>query len=112
MWDTVKSAWTLLGVLKRLLVTLRSVEKSLASLAETQRLQLKLSLLRGGNTLQELLEENFDTQGEWAMDDQDDGDFAEMERIEHAMRVRGREAEPDEDLGMLRKQWENVEETR
>jgi hypothetical protein len=39
--------------------------------------------------LQELLEENFDTQGEWAMDDQDDGDFAEMERIEHAMRLEG-----------------------
>jgi len=46
---------TALGILRRLLASLRSVSRSLESLAQTQALQLKLDLLKTGASMDDLL---------------------------------------------------------
>lgn len=61
----------------------------------------------------ELLDADTETVTEGgAVDEQDDGDFAEMERIEQGLKDRGRVIDEADDLGMLRKQWLEVEETK
>ena len=111
MFEKTKETFTTLGVLLRILATLRSISKSLASLADSQTLALKLSVLQSGGSIEELrtstgpsdedtIDDDFDT---------DDTDLAEYEKIEIAAKNRGRELDDNEDPGAAHLAWLNVE---
>lgn len=113
MFESVKEGFTVLGVLKRLLVVLGRMERSLASLADTQAMALKLDLLSSGASLDELRATPFPSPEDVGdVDEQDEGDFAEMERAEMASRARGYRVDDDADLGTLQRVWLEAEEKR
>lgn len=114
MLEGIKEGWTTLGVLRRILVVFSSIDKSLKSLADTEALRLKLSVLEHGASIEELRRTELPQEEEVEMfeDDQDDEDFAEMERIEMAMKARGRQVGEAEDLGAVLNAWKNVEEKK
>lgn len=112
MFESVREGWTTLGLLKRLVVLLGRMAKAFEELSETQRLALKLSLLEHGASVEDLRAEEAPQPSDegYVEDTQDDEDFAEMERVELAMKARGRAPEDDADLGEVKRKWENVEE--
>jgi hypothetical protein len=114
MFEGIKEGWTTLGVLRRLLVVFSSVDKSLKSLADTEALRLKLAVLEHGASIEELRNTELPSDADVPLvdDEQNDEDFAEMERIEMDMKGRGRVVDDEEDLGAVLNAWKNVEEKR
>ena len=114
MLEKLREGWTLLGVLRRLLVRLTSIDKALTSLADSQALALKLAVLQSGGSIAELRQEGEPAAADTTEDEVDatDADLAEFERIEADMRGRGSVVEDDVDLGALQRAWLNLEEEK
>ena len=108
MLEKLKETLTLVGVLRRLLVTLVRVDRSLASLADSQKLALKIQLLERGSTEEELRSMST-LEGEGEVDIQEEAEFAEMDRQEAFLRSRGHRVDEDSDLGILHKSWLEAE---
>ena len=111
MFESIKEGFTVLGVLKRLLVILGRMERHLASLADTQAMALKLDLLSSGASLDELRATPFPSPEDVGdVDEQEEGELAEFERQENASRSRGYRVDDDSDLGTLQRVWAEAED--
>jgi hypothetical protein len=114
MFEKTKETFTLLGVLLRLLATLRGIAKSLASLADSQALTLKLAVLQSGGSIEELRGElipsTLDTVDEDSGDLTDE-ELAANERIELEARAKGREMDEAADPTAVIKAWLELKES-